>query len=73
MRTGELLAGHDCRTMHYGVTDAFLITTGLRRFLRRAFHERRRSWRRPLFVTHCTRDDLLLGFLAHHQVIAWPY
>ena len=22
---------------------------------------------RPLFVTHATRDDLLLGFLAHHQ------
>ena len=23
--------------------------------------------RRPLFVTHVTRDDLLLGYLAQHQ------
>ena len=43
------------------------MTTGLRRFLRRAFQQREKLWRRPLFVTHATRDDLLLGFLAHHQ------
>ena len=43
------------------------MTTGLRRFLRRAFQQREKLWRRPLFVTHATRDDLLLGFLNHHQ------
>mmetsp|Transcript_74503 Transcript_74503/g.148080 ORF Transcript_74503/g.148080 Transcript_74503/m.148080 type:complete len:403 (-) Transcript_74503:370-1578(-) len=64
---GELLAGERCARLHYGVDDAFLITTGLRRFLRRAFEQREKVWRRPLFVTHATRDDLLLGFLAHHQ------
>jgi len=61
----KLLAGHKCRSLHYGMDDAFLITTGLRRFQRRAF-EQRGDWRRPLFVTHITRDDLLLGYLAHH-------
>ncbi|KAL1503498.1 hypothetical protein AB1Y20_011979 [Prymnesium parvum] len=63
----NLLAGHRCRGLHYGVHDAFLVTTGLRRFLRRAFEQREANWNRPLFVTHATRDDLLLGFLAHHQ------
>lgn len=43
------------------------VSSGLRRFLRRAFEQRGASWTRPLFVTHATRDDLLLGFLAHHQ------
>lgn len=62
----KLVAGEKCRSLHYGTDDAFLVTTGLRRFLRRAF-EQRADWRRPLFVTHATRDDLLLGFLAHHQ------
>jgi len=64
--SAELIAGEKCRSLHYGTDDAFLVTTGLRRFLRRAF-EQRAEWRRPLFVTHATRDDLLLGFLAHHQ------
>ena len=64
---GDLIAGHRYRPLHFGVNDAFLVTTGLRRFLRRAFQQRDRSWNRPLFVTHATRDDLLLGFLAHHQ------
>ena len=63
----ELIAGHRCRHLHFGVDDAFLVTTGLRRFLRRAFQQRENRWNRPLFVTHATRDDLLLGFLAHHQ------
>lgn len=65
---GDLLAGHRCRSLHYGVENSFLVTTGLRRFLRRAFEQRSPSeWRRPLFVTHVTRDDLLLGYLAQHQ------
>jgi len=65
---GHLIAGEPCRRLHYDPhSDAFLITTGLRRFLRRAFEQRGKDWRRPLFVTHATRDDLFLGFLAHHQ------
>lgn len=64
---GQLIAGERCRGIHYQPVDAFLVTTGLRRFLRRAFEHRGRTWTRPLFVTHSTRDDLLLGFLAHHQ------
>jgi len=61
----DLIAGHRYRPLHFDAKDAFLVTTGLRRFLRRAFQQR--EWRRPLFVSHATRDDLLLGFLAHHQ------
>jgi len=64
---GTLISGSKCRRLHYKVDDAFLVTTGLRRFLRRAFQQRDSTWMRPLFVTHATRDDLLLGFLAHHQ------
>jgi len=63
----DLIAGHRCRHLHFRPDDAFLVTTGLRRFLRRAFEQREFGWDRPLFVTHATRDDLLLGFLAHHQ------
>jgi len=62
-----LVAGTKCRGLHYGQEDAFLITTGLRRYLRRCFQQREDLWRRPVFITHATRDDLLLGFLAHHQ------
>ena len=48
---GELLAGERCARLHYGVDDAFLITTGLRRFLRRAFEQREKVWRRPRIHT----------------------
>ena len=48
---GELIAGLKCRNMHYGVTDAFLVTTGLRRFLRRAFQQRDKVSRR-VYTTH---------------------
>ena len=44
------------------------VTTGLRRFLRKTNHRQRHEGeRRPLFVTHCTRDDIVLGYLAHFQ------
>jgi BioD-like phosphotransacetylase family protein len=66
MLDAQLLGGHRCRSLHYGQENSFLVTTGLRRFLRRAFQQREETWRRPLFVTHVTRDDILLGFLAHH-------
>ena len=52
---GNLLAGEKCRGLHYGLNDIFLVTTGLRRFLRRAFQQREKLWRRPLFVTHSVR------------------
>ena len=54
---GNLLAGDKCRGLHYGQNDIFLITTGLRRFLRRAFQQREKLWRRPLFVTHSVRRE----------------
>lgn len=63
---GELLAGGErARALHFTKDDAFLVTTGLRRFLRRAFIDGRTT--SPLFIAHATRDDLLLGYLAHWQ------
>lgn len=66
---GELVAGGErARDLHYKLHDAFLVTTGLRRFLRRAFIDRLGAKAaRPLFIAHATRDDLLLGYLAHWQ------
>lgn len=71
----KLLAGGRCRGLHYGSNDAFLVTTGLRRFLRRAFEQRAENWTRPLVVTHATRDDLLLGcagtcLIRHPRLLA---
>jgi len=64
----KLISGEKFSSLDYNLTDAFLVTTGLRRFLNRAFQSNaRKVWKRPLFVTHSTRDDLVLGFLAHHQ------
>lgn len=61
----ELLAGLHCRSKHYSHLNVELITTGIRRFMRKATQFD--QWRRPLFVTHCTRDDVVLGYLALHQ------
>lgn len=44
------------------------MTTGVRRFLRKAaFRQAEYDELRPLYVTHCTRDDILLGYLAHYK------
>ena len=97
---GELLAGHQCRDLHYGSADVSAVTshmvhshtvhlplgarlslctmcrvaqvsavtTGVRRFLRKTnYRQMHLQERRPLFVTHCTRDDIVLAYLAHYQ------
>ena len=64
----ELIAGERYRSLHYGADNVQLVTTGLRRFLRKAQStQAEENWKRPLYVTHCTRDDIVLGYLAHHQ------
>ncbi len=68
MLHGELIAGYQCRGLHYGAGDVTAVTTGVRRFLRKTRHRQRHAnERRPLFVTHCTRDDIVLGYLAHYH------
>ena len=64
----ELIAGQRYRKLHYGADNVQIVTTGLRRFLRKAQStQQEENWKRPLYVTHCTRDDIVLGYLAHHQ------
>lgn len=64
----ELIGGHTLRSLHYGADDVVAVTTGLRRYLRKTQHRQQNEGeRRPLFVTHCTRDDIVLGYLAHFQ------
>ena len=44
------------------------MTTAVRRFLRKThFRQAEKNETRPLFVTHCTRDDVLLAFLAYYK------
>ena len=65
---GELISGKAYRDLHFGTEDINCVTTGVRRFLRKThFRQSERRERRPLFVTHCTRDDVLLAFLAYYK------
>jgi len=50
------------RKRHYALKDAMLVATGLNRFLARV---QGLETKRPLFVTHCSRSDVILGFAAH--------
>ena len=64
----DFIAGQRFRDLHYGVDDLACVTTAVRRFLRKAnFRETRKGDKRPLFITHCTRDDVLLAFLAYYK------
>ena len=64
----ELMGGHHARPLHYSSESISVITAGVRRFLRRTRHKQsEHGSTRPLFITHCTRDDVVLAFLAYHQ------
>lgn len=69
---GELIAGQQHRGLHYGTQDLQCVTTAVRRFLRKTDHgQQSKGERRPLFVTHLTRDDVLLGYLAHYKRVRY--
>ena len=59
----RLLSGHDHRMRHYYVNEVSLVTTSLDQFLMGL----RVKPTRTLYVTHVTRNDIILGFLAEHQ------
>ena len=64
----EFISGQRHRDLHYGASDLACVTTAVRRFLRKAnYRETERKDMRPLFITHCTRDDVLLAFLAYYK------
>jgi BioD-like phosphotransacetylase family protein len=50
------------RNRHYELGETVLVATGLNRFL---FRVTKLQTNRPLFVTHCSRSDIILGFAAH--------
>ncbi|CAM9433916.1 unnamed protein product [Hapterophycus canaliculatus] len=58
----KLLAGLENRRQpHYSIKHTLMAATGLRVFLEKL----ECAPSNPLVVTHCTRDDIVLGFLAH--------
>jgi len=63
---GKLLGGHHLMNAHYDVREVDLVTTGVRRFLRKADY-RSTIAKRPLFVTHATRDDIVLAYLSMYK------
>ena len=61
----ETISGEQYRPMHYSADDVEVVTVGLRRYLRKQLEGARSGTRqRPLFITHCTRDDVVLGYLS---------
>lgn len=59
----ELLAGHKNRKApHYATKDTLMVATGLRLFVEKLQVSADPN---PLVVTHTTRNDIILGLLAH--------
>ncbi|KAJ0398461.1 hypothetical protein P43SY_006185 [Pythium insidiosum] len=58
----RLLSGSDRRFQQYNSTS--LVTSGLRRFLVKLSSN---EYNDTLFVTHASRNDIILGFLSHAQ------
>mmetsp|Transcript_13743 Transcript_13743/g.27408 ORF Transcript_13743/g.27408 Transcript_13743/m.27408 type:complete len:411 (-) Transcript_13743:782-2014(-) len=59
----KLLAGEAHRMRHYNVTEINLVTTSLGRFLENL----RVKPTRTMYVTHVTRNDIILGYLGEYQ------
>ena len=70
----EMISGEQYRPMHYSADDVEVVTVGLRRYLRKQLEGARSgSEQRPLFITHCTRDDVVLGYLSSfHSTFIQP-
>lgn len=59
----KMLSGHDQRLRHYTVKDLSLVSTSLSGFLENL----REKPARTLYLSHVSREDILLGFLAEYQ------
>ena len=59
----ELITGKEHRFKHYSVQQINLVTTSLSRFLENL----RNKPSRTLYISHVTREDLILGFMAEYQ------
>ncbi|TMW59233.1 hypothetical protein Poli38472_007378 [Pythium oligandrum] len=58
----KMLSAHERRFQQYKSTT--LVTSGLRRFLAKLASN---NYNDTLFVTHASRNDIILGFLSHSQ------
>lgn len=58
----QMLSGYDRRFQQFESTS--LVTSGLRRFLAKLASN---EYNNTLFVTHASRNDIILGFLSHFQ------
>jgi hypothetical protein len=59
----KLLCGSEHRFRHYTTEDINVVTTNLTRFLENL----RIKPARTLYICHCTRDDLIVGFLGEFE------
>eukprot|EP00934_Nitzschia_sp_Nitz4_P005481 Nitzschia sp. Nitz4//scaffold230_size58257//12802//14211//NITZ4_006475-RA/size58257-augustus-gene-0.9-mRNA-1//-1//CDS//3329543232//5471//frame0 len=59
----SLLSGEEHRLRHYTANDINVIVTNLTRFLENL----REKDTRTLYICHCTRDDLIVGFLGEYE------
>ena len=59
----KLLCGSEHRFRHYTTEDINVVTTNLTRFLENL----RVKPARTLYICHCTRDDLIVGFLGEFE------
>lgn len=57
------MSGRRHRFRHYQMSDVKIITTSMTGFLEEL---RARPGQRALYLTHVTRDDIVLGFLGEH-------
>ena len=66
----DLISGGEFRLRHFDVAQISLVTTVLGHFLGSMKNKQRacgRSNDRTLYVTHVTRNDIILAFLSEHQ------
>ncbi|GMI31089.1 hypothetical protein TeGR_g6827, partial [Tetraparma gracilis] len=59
----KLLSGEEHRMRHYNTSECNLVTTSLGRFLENL----RVKPSRTMYITHVTRNDIILGFLAEYS------
>jgi len=61
----KLLSGEEHRMRHFNVEDTILVTTGLDEFMK-TMRSNQDAYR-ALYVTHVSRNDVILAFISEHQ------
>lgn len=61
----QLLSGQEHHLEHFNNVE--VVSTGLRRFVEKLDNQDN-DWNKTLFLTHVSREDIILGFLSHSAV-----